>query len=117
MDKKRIEDIIAEARAEEKLLEEERKDAGLRQAIRTTLEEHRPTVTIDLDEYIYLRQKDLDLDRLLEALFNDMKLNYNNDELTVYSDKNTIAAVKTMYPKAYNTLLATLLDVKEEGNE
>ena len=117
MDRKRIEDIIAEARAEEELIKEERKDAGLRQAIKNTLDEHSPKVSIDLKEYVELKQKDKDLERILHAVLDCMGLNYTGDDLMIKDDRPIQNVIKSLYPAAYDAILAAEMEFKMSSEQ
>jgi len=121
MDRKRIEDIIAEAKAEEELLNQEVSagDTDFREAIKKTLEENlkdRPKVTIDLEEYILLRQKDKDLERLLHTILDCLVLNYLSDDLMIKDEQKIRDTIEILYPAAYNAILeAEIENNKEEG--
>lgn len=116
MDKKRIEDMIAEARAEEELRKKEMQDNSLRDAIKNTLDAHKPQVTIDLEEYVMLRTKANDLDRLLLCIMDALGLNYTNEDLMIRDDRKILEAFKVLYGDAYTTILAAELDnLVEEG--
>ena len=121
MDRKRIEDIIAEARAEEELLNNEVNagDTDFREAIKKTLEENlkdRPKVTIDIEEYILLRQKDKDLERILHTLLDCLTLDYYKEDLAIKDERKIKETIKVLYPVAYEAVLqAELENAKEEG--
>ena len=121
MDRKRIEDIIAEARAEEELLNQEVNtgDTDFREAIKKTLEENlkdRPKVTIDIEEYILLRQKDKDLERLLHTILDCLELDYLGKDLMIKDERKIKDTIKILYTAAYDAILeAELENAKEEG--
>ena len=120
-----IEEIIADAKAEEEVAREQAKAAKeekaradfrdeLRKQIHTTLDDFikekkaSNKVTIDLDEYITLKQKEIDLDRILSAIVDSVYLNYSKDDLRLDGDR-PIEVMRVLYPEAYDALLAAEL--------
>ena len=81
------------------LLREQLKDA-------LTLRNDDAKVTISLKDYIILKQKEVDLDRILNSMVDSVYLNYSKDELRLNGDR-VIETMRVLYPEVYDTLLAT----------
>ncbi len=127
---KEIDEAIADAMAEEEV-EKERIEEMLKQGIndaekearedfKDVLREHFNTlkpsrkVEVDLDEYIALKQKETDYDRVLTVIMKHLRLSYNDEYLTTDSDVSEVANVlKALYPKEYDNMFNALLKRKE----
>lgn len=125
-----IEEMIADAKAEEEVAREQEraaKEEKAREDFRDTLREQlkdalkvrndESKVTIPLSEYVILKQKEADLDRILNALVDDLELNYTNDALRIRGGERAIEAIRVLYPEAYDTLLAAEIDRAEREGE
>ena len=116
MEKVNIEEIIADARAEEEVLREQHATQTdfrdqLREHLRETFKSREEnTVNISLQEYVILRQKETDLDRLLNAVVDNLRLSYSGDSLIMDDNKQVADFFKALYPDAYDNLLACELD-------
>ena len=120
-EKTSIEEIIADAKAEEEVAREQEKAAkeekvredfrdALREQLKDALIPRRDDekVTISLKEYITLKQKEVDLDRILNIMVDSAYLNYSKDELRLNGDR-VIEVMRVLYPEAYDALLAAEL--------
>lgn len=120
-----IEEIIADAKAEEEVAREQEKAAkeekaredfrdALREQLKDALIPRRDDekVTISLKEYITLKQKEVDLDRILNVMVDSAYLNYSKDELRLNGDR-VIEVMRVLYPEAYDALLAAEIDRAE----
>ena len=120
-EKTSIEEIIADAKAEEEVAREQEKAAkeekaredfrdALREQLKDALIPRRDDekVTISLKEYITLKQKEVDLDRILNVMVDSVYLNYSKDELRLNGDR-VIEVMRVLYPEAYDALLAAEL--------
>lgn len=132
-EKTSIEEIIADAKAEEEVAREQEraaraaKEEKAREDFRDTLREQlkdalkvrndESKVTISLKEYITLKQKEADLDRILNALVDDIELNYSKDALRIRGGERAIEAIRVLYPEAYDALLAAELERAEHEGE
>lgn len=128
-----IEEMIADAKAEEEVAREQEraaraaKEEKAREDFRDTLREQlkdvlkvrndESKVTIPLSEYVILKQKEADLDRILNALVDDLELNYVKDALRIRGGERAIEAIRVLYPEAYDTLLAAEIDRAEREGE
>ena len=110
-----IADAIAEeevTREQEKAIKEEKASADFRDLLREqlkdalTLRNDDAKVTISLKDYIILKQKEVDLDRILNSMVDSVYLNYSKDELRLNGDR-VIETMRVLYPEVYDTLLAT----------
>lgn len=116
-----IEELIADARAEEEVAAEQERAAReekAREDFRDTLREQlkealipkdESKVTISLAEYTTLKFKEMDLDRILNAIVDDFKLNYSKEYLRLDGDRieNTF---RSLYPDMYDAILAAELE-------
>ena len=110
-----IADAIAEeevTREQEKAIKEEKASADFRNLLREqlkdalTLRNDDAKVTISLKDYVILKQKEVDLDRILNTMVDSVYLNYSKDELRLNGDR-VIETMRVLYPEVYDTLLAT----------
>lgn len=117
-----IEEIIADARAEEEVAREQAaaREKTFKDELREKLKEtFRPReeerVTITLSEYVILTNKAMDLDRVLNAIVDNLKLSYNKEFLSLHNDDKVVDAFRVLYPEAYGALLAA--ELERVGNE
>ena len=124
-----IEEIIADAKAEEEVAREQDKAAKaakeekagedlkelLREKLKVALiaKNDDTNITISVKEYVILRQKDQDLERILSAIVDNLELSYNNEALTLKNDRRVTETFRALYPEAYGALLAAELERAE----
>lgn len=120
-----IEEMIADAKAEEEVAREQAKAAkeekareDFRNALRKGLNEALSNkddskVTVSLKEYVILKQKEQDLDRIMSAIVDDLGLSYNNEYLRIGSGDNIVDAFRVLYPTAYDTIFEAELERAE----
>jgi len=122
---KDIEEMIADAKAEEEVAKEQaktREEDNFRERLREQLKEaftskEDSKVSISLKEYVLLRQKETDLDRILNAIVDSLELGYNKDSLVIRGQDKVVGAFKALYPEVYDALLVAELEHAEhEGN-
>lgn len=124
MEETNLEEMIADAKAEEEVKAEQEKAA--REDFRDTLREHlkeafkspreSEKVTISLQEYVILKQKEMDLDRILNNILDSFKLSYNNEYLRVDGD-DIAYTIKALYPDVYGEIMAAeLANLEDEDN-
>lgn len=123
-----IEEMIADAKAEEEVAREQEraaKEEKAREDFRDTLREQlkealipksESKVTISLSEYVILKQKETDLDRILSAIVDGLELSYNKEYLRL-KDDNVVDAISILYPDVYDHLLAAELAQAENEGE
>lgn len=117
-----IEEMIVDAKAEEEVKAEQEKAAKLEKAkedFRKQLSEQLreafstkedAKVTISLSEYVLLKQKEIDLERIVNNLLSGLELSYNNEYLK-YSDGEKIGKlIKFLYPELYDGIFAEELE-------
>lgn len=113
-----IEDVIEITRKEERA----EKDRKFREELKSRLAETvakkaKPMVEIPLDEYIELKQKDADFQRLFFAIMDGMRLNYNQEELCYYESTGTITNVfVALFPEIAKDLLEKLKEEAENAS-
>ena len=119
-----IDEMIADAKAEEKVKAEQEKDTNndFRDTLRNRLKEaltpkDDEKVTIRLDEYTVLTHKAMDLDRLLNAIVSCMELNYNKNGLRVYYDNRIIETFRALYPEVYESIYELELEKDKREQE
>ena len=117
-----IEEIIADARAEEEVAREQAaaKEKTFKDELREKLKEtfkprEEERVTITLSEYVILTNKAMDLDRILNAIVDKLTLSYNNEYLILGDRDKVVDAFRVLYPEAYGALLAA--ELERVGNE
>lgn len=113
-----IEEMIADAKAEEEVAREQErvaKEEKAREDFRDTLREQLKEafsnkddskVKVSLKEYVILKQKEADLDRILNAIVDGLGLNYSKDGLRLNESENVVDAIRVLYPDVYDHLLA-----------
>ena len=109
-----IEEIIADARAEEEVAREMAK-SNFRDELRGKLKEaftprEEENVRIALSEYVTLVKKAMDLDRVLNAIVDNVTLSYNKEYLRLDDESKVVDAFRVLYPEAYDALLAAEFD-------
>ena len=124
-----IEEMIADARAEEEVAREQERvtrEEKAREDFRDTLREQLKEalipksdnkVTINLSEYVILKQKEADLDRILNAIVNGLGLSYSKEYLSLKESDNVVDAIRVLYPDVYDHLLAAELEHAEHEGE
>lgn len=124
-----IEELIADARAEEEVAAEQERAAReekAREDFRDTLRERLKEalipkddnkVTISLSEYVILKQKEADLDRILNAIVDGLGLSYSKDYLSLKESEKVVDAIRVLYPDVYDHLLAAELEHAEHEGE
>lgn len=124
-----IEEMIADAKAEEEVARDQERAAReekAREDFRDTLREQLKEalipksdnkVTISLSEYVILKQKEADLDRILNAIVDVLGLSYNKEYLSLKESENVVDAFRVLYPDVYDALLAAELERAEHEGE
>ena len=110
MDKVNIEELIADARAEEEVARSLKDD--IRAELRNKTKE-KEVVKITVDEYVSLCMKAADLQRLTYAIWKDLGLSYSGEKLTV-SGENTLKAFEVLNPEVCEDVFESLQKTKEE---
>lgn len=99
---------------EVKKAKEEEAQAELKEAItKKFCESSHPKVSIDLEEYLALKELSRDYGRLMRVVQDNADLNYDGTEIRT-SDREITQAIKLLDPVFYEYLLRTL---KEKENE
>ena len=99
---------------EVKKAKEEEAQAELKEAIaKKFCGSSNPKVTIDLEEYLALKELSRDYGRLMRVVQDNADLNYNGTDLRTSGDE-IMQAIKLLDPVFYEDLFRTL---KEKENE
>ena len=116
-----IDEMIADAEAEEKAKIETIKEANIPEVQESIVKQ--PTVTISIEEYVDLRNTARDHARIVNIIIEEIaieeiaiaeKANANN--LTINNSQNILNAFKTLYPETYRNIEETLyFDSKTEN--
>ena len=126
---KNIDELIADAQAEEEVAREQEraaKEEKAREDFRDTLREQLKEalipksdnkVTISLSEYVILKQKEADLDRILNVIVDGLGLSYSKEYLSLKGSENVVDAIRVLYPDVYDALLAAELERAEHEGE
>lgn len=122
-----IEELIADAKAEEEVRKEQPcKDFSFRDELESHLKEafsdiktrRENKVTIDLNEYLILKFKERDLERIVATILDKLILNYTKDGLKLYDQWDDISdIIKALYPEVYEDILYTLQEEAERKGE
>ena len=122
-----IEELIADAKAEEEVRKEQPcKDFSFRDELESHLKEafsdikarRESKVTIDLNEYLILKFKERDLERIVATILDKLILNYTKDGLKLYDQWDDISnIIKALYPEVYEDILYTLQEEAERKGE
>ena len=96
---KTIEEMIAEAKAEENASVEKKDNRE---------------ISIPLAEYVYLKQKEIDFDRLLEAILGNARLNYDKSGVMIEDNENIFSVIKTLFRDVYVIIYNDLLEKESE---
>lgn len=99
---------------EVKKAREEEVNAELKESIAKKLcGSSHPKVSIDLEEYLALRELERDYGRLMRVIQDNADLNYSGEKVRTSGDE-IMQAIKLLDPVFYEDLLRTL---KEKENE
>lgn len=94
-----IEEMIAEAKAEENAFTEKKDNRE---------------ISIPLAEYVYLKQKEIDFGRLLEAILGNARLNYDKSGVMLEDKENIFSVIKTLFSNVYDYIYNDLLEKENE---
>lgn len=95
-----IDEVIADAMAEEQVAAETKKT-------KKPSFQPKSLATIDLEEYVMLRQIEADHKRLLGLIIDACELGYSKTELRMYGE-DVLQYIRMIYPEEYETRLAEL---------
>jgi hypothetical protein len=120
-----IEELIADAKAEEEVRKEQPcKDFSFREELENHLKEafsdikarRENKVTIDLNEYLILKFKERDLERIVATILDELKLHYTKEDLMLYDDGAIVNIIKVLYPEVYQNILYDLQEEEKKEN-
>ena len=121
---KDIEEMIADARAEEEVAKEQaiensenkfREDlkAHLIDAFKDNIKLNKEnSVTLSLNEYLILKFKERDLENIISAIIPHLTLGYDGESLRLNNKSDVVDVIKVIYPDMYEAILE---DLQKEG--
>lgn len=111
---KTIDEVIADAMAEEEVAKDFRNNLKNEVAQAFGAQKTEQTVTISLEEYLYFNAKNMDFDRVMNAIVKDAALSYDKERLIVSDRENIFNTIKVLFPDIYDNLFKRLLKEDEE---
>ena len=121
---KDIDEMIADARAEEEVAKEQaiessdnkfREDlkAHLIDAFKDNIKLNKEnSVTLSLNEYLILKFKERDLENIISAIIPNLTLGYDGESLRLNNKSDVVDVIKVIYPDMYDAILE---DLQKEG--
>ena len=113
-----IDEAIADAMAEEEVAREQAKeDSSFRDELRAQLKDafsesiktnKDNKVIISLDEYLILKFKERDLEKIVSTILAELKLSYNGEFLSMRKDDHVVDVIRVLYPDVYDDILESL---------
>lgn len=113
-----IDEAIADAMAEEEVAREQAKeDSSFRDELRAQLKDafsesiktnKENKVIISLDEYLILKFKERDLEKVVSTILAELRLSYNQEYLRINDGDNVADVIKVLYPEVYDDILDSL---------
>lgn len=119
-----IDEIIADAKAEEEVAKEqaiENSNKKFREELKTCLIDafkdnakfsKENSVTLSLNEYLILRFKERDLEKITSAIISNLALGYDGESLRLDNKSDVVDVMKVLYPDMYDAILE---DLQKEG--
>ncbi len=129
---KSIDEIIADAQAEEEVEREQEKarakkkiaddfKAELKKSVKAMLdeiyEEKEQLVKVPLSEYISLVFMARDLDLFKRAISNNFELSYNGKDLVIRDSTEIEETFKSLYPEEYSDVAALKIIKADDASE
>lgn len=117
---KDIDEMIADARAEEEVAKEQaiensenkfREDlkAHLIDAFKDNIKLNKEnSVTLSLNEYLILKFKERDLENIISAIIPNLSLGYDGESLRLNNKSDVVDVIKVIYPDMYEAILEDL---------
>ena len=113
---KDIEEMIADARAEEEVAKEqaiENSDNNFREELKAKLKDMFSTnadnkVSLSLNEYLILKFKERDLENIISAIIPNLTLGYDGESLRLNNKSDVVDVIKVIYPDMYEAILEDL---------
>ena len=121
---KDIEEMIADAKAEEEVAGEqaiENSENKFKEELKACLIDSfkdnakfskENSVTLSLNEYLILRFKERDLETITSAIISNLELGYDGESLRLNNKSDVVDVMKVLYPDMYDAILE---DLQKEG--
>lgn len=74
-------------------------------------------VTITLDEYLVLKAKEMDLDRIMRSIVGALTLSYNSEFLSIRESGGIVDAFRVLFPEAYEKIYEEQIDKYTQENK
>lgn len=115
-----IDEVIADARAEEEVAKEQaikNSENKFREELKTCLIDafkdnakfsKDNSVTLSLNEYLILRFKERDLETITSAIISNLALGYDGESLRLNIKNDVVDVMKVLYPDMYEAILEDL---------
>lgn len=117
---KDIDEMIADARAEEEVAKEqaiENSENKFREELKAHLIDafkdnfklnKENSVTISLNEYLILKFKERDLENIISAIIPNLTLGYDGESLRLHNTSDVVDVIKVIYPDMYEAIVEDL---------
>ena len=103
--KKEIDEVIADAMAQEEAEKsiKEAIESAAKEEIEKSIKDEviSDKISIELAEYVELKQRAADFERILSVILDECKLSYNEEYLIINDSEKITAALKVLYPETY----------------
>lgn len=74
-------------------------------------------VTITLDEYLVLKAKEMDLERIMRSIVDALTLSYNSEFLSIRESGGIVDAFRVLFPEAYEKIYEEQIDKYTQENK
>lgn len=98
-----IENFIAEAKKEE--------------AKEPKIRPFNKVVSVDLQEYLELKQMEIDFARIMGAIVESFGLSWDKEELAIKREEKIVDVVKVLYPELCKTQFERLKEMSKKDEE
>ena len=108
-----INEMIKSVKAEE----EQERNTNWGETLRQLKEGRDSKVTITLDEYLVLKAKEMDLDRIMRSIVGALTLSYNSEFLSIRESGGIVDAFRVLFPEAYEKIYEEQIDKYTQENK
>lgn len=114
---KDINEMIKSVKAEEEQERNTNWGETLRQLKDKEKEGRDSKVTITLDEYLVLKAKEMDLERLVRSIVEALTLSWNTEFLSIRESQGIVDAFRVLFPEAYEKIYEEAIDKYNQENK
>lgn len=112
-----INEMIKSVKAEE----EQEKNTNWGESLRRLKDKEKEgrdsKVTITLDEYLVLKAKEMDLERIVRPIVDALTLSYNGEFLSIRESQGIVDAFRVLFPEAYEKAYEMAIDKYNQENK